>query len=362
MALIPYTIGSSETVLSNAEREAIAQYGPESSLGFVKSGTDSYRAFYTGSVDPYMRFGFQSMNGGLTLQGTFDAPASVSDDVWEVSDLPSDYDYCGAGAVIPNPHDDSLLMFVHVELWCGEQVSAYFSDVAILKSTDDGASWAYIGTILKLNNPFDDGSTTVHDIGNGGPVILGDYIYVYIREMAAENSTAVIGVARALAEDVYDAADLDDVPTFMKWGGSAWNEDGFTGLAAEVCAPASGYLYWPMPGLHSPTGTIMLAVVHATATTPDPGQDKIQIAMSKDPKSFPTPEDVVSISTITYPQVRFPGYSSARSGNGNPWVYYIQGTFWDNIILYRKQMQLITGSRRTGGSKFRGGPACSVAR
>jgi hypothetical protein len=130
-----------------------------------------------------------------------------------------------------------LLGFVHREFG-----SPCFYGIGLALSVDvndnpdgNGDYWRYLGDIVRAQSCQGGNAGAGSNIGGAPYLIVGSYFYVYYNEFAAAGNRVGVGVVRALVSDVISAA-LSG--TAFKWtkysGGGVWNQDGYTGLAANV--------------------------------------------------------------------------------------------------------------------------------
>lgn len=359
---IPFSVASPTQIWSQAQRSAISQAGPESTMGVIRLGDGSYQWDYSGNTDQ------SAIVGGMTLNGTLDSPAANSSASWIMGNKPANISYIGAGQKIVNPNDGSWLMAVHSEQWPSGRASDYWSYTSLARSTNNGTSWTFIGHMLKPQFPFDNTQNLGrgYDIGNGCLAPLGAYVYQYYRETTSNNVNGPfpICVARCLASDLFSSsiAGSPTVGTWKKWDGSGWFGDPFTGLGAQVIADPQTISFWPHVCLHSPTGTLFVGISSDINNSHD---RNLYLAQSRDGLNFSTPTLVADTASggFTYGGFRFFGYASEFSGNGVLYLYTPEiTTYWSNEIVNRRTITLTTGSHRTNDSRFRGGPACAVMR
>ncbi len=356
MALIPYTIGSPSVVYDQTARAAIGANWPDGMQGFVPQGSGNFLNWAAGGAPT------TSIVKGT---GTLANPNNSNTTVTSISGLPGIYDYAMGGPTIVSDLDASLIMVTHLERWPSGDSSKFWGSLGLIRSTNAGSSWTWLGEIIRPNWPFNDANSHAAEC-TGGPIVrLGNYLYVFYFDWPdSPNDTLYrFCVARRFASDVFAEAALGGVGAWSKYDGPAstdWNEEGLGGLGANLSDTA--FLGWFDVAVHTPTGLIV-----KVASTPDPldfgAYNALAISYSKDILTWTDPE-ILSVDgdETQYPTVQFNDATIARSGNGPIQLNYIFGTRWTDVAVKKRTLNLITGSRRTGGNKFRGGPACAVAR
>ena len=175
----------------------------------------------------------------LRYHGPLDAPL-------QTHDANASMDFSGfntgntggaSGLWIPNIYDDgsgTLIGLTHREDYTG---GGGFFAIGLSKSTDKGASWKYLGDVLRpyVNNaPSPDFGYS--NIGGVPYLIVGSYMYVYFNEHTGITAagTKKLAVARALASDVVAAASNNTVPLFYKYANGVWTENGLTGNGDNI--------------------------------------------------------------------------------------------------------------------------------
>ncbi len=375
MSLLPYTIGSPSTVYDQTARNAICVHWHDTSLVPLKLADGTYITFASspGASPPYHEI--------MKTVGTPALPAFTSHVNVTVADVPADFPYVGGGSPIRNPNDDSLLMIVHLERWPGDNPTPYYASFGLLKSDDDGDSWTFIDEVIGTEKQFNDAETTqVVNPGGGYCIRVGAYLYSYFMEYPIatfpDSRFNYLSVARVLASDFFDAAEIDTAAAWSKWDGSGWTEDALTGLATPLDGLPVGrhyQAYWDHVSVHAPTGTLLMVMTGAedetaqdtgTQATFDNAFTDFYISMAHNPVGpWTTPELILSSTYIFNTAIHWDGYKTEMSGGGGITLFHTRDlSIWDNVTINKMRIELPIGSRRTGGNKFRGGPATAVAR
>ena len=127
--------------------------------------------------------------------------------------------------------DSNLIGFMHRETSAGQSEGMFYSGIGY--STNNGASWTYLGDVLSPYRNDRAGS----NMGGVPYIIVGDYFYIYFNEHTSD-FYRYISVARALVSDVIKAAQSNTVTSFNKYSSGSW-VNGMKGLASPVIADSS---------------------------------------------------------------------------------------------------------------------------
>jgi len=278
------SLGSPVVVASPAQRLAAGAKAeppltdgfdwPDTPLGVIKTA-GGYKFFGSdgGSHNRQIWHGHWVGNnkyGSITTTvGTLDNPLGVENprDVSvspnpdpSVNPIYPSYGYMGGGPVFQVPEGmtgaGKLLATYHGEL----PNDALYAALGLAASSDNGLHWTDLGEIIRLNQAYTVGLDGF-EIGDG-PLVLspdGKYFYLYFPDWIANgtlhttntqgvSTTTNVSVARALAEDVLEAA-FGSSPrhsiTFQKFYEGSWILQPATGGASTDLvpnAPFSGYL------------------------------------------------------------------------------------------------------------------------
>lgn len=356
--LIRFSVSTATTILTQSQRNAISPAGPEGTIGQVKLANGNYVRIYGGMTS------IAVIVGGIKCVGTYDSIASVSSAAAPIANRPGNISYIEPGQTIINPNDGSWLSVTHSEQW-PTAPNNYWSYASLIRSTDEGANWTFIGHIVKPQFPFDASynGPPGFDIGNGTLIPVGNYVYCYYRETytATPSGPYPICVARCLATDLYASSITGTVGTWFKYRNGAWNEDPLTGQGSSVINYSTNYIFWPAVIIHAPTGTLIMAIQGHSTNTADPTSYLLQ---SRDGINWSSPTLVVNTGSNTaYPGLRFKGYTNEYSGSGilDLWTPEVI-TYWSNVFVKRRSITLKLGCPRSRTNRFRGGPACAVMR
>jgi hypothetical protein len=247
---------------------------PDTPLGVIKTD-DGYEFFASDGGAHYRQMwqghwvGNNKSGSFTTTVGTLDKPLGTGDpkdvsvsrnpDI-SVNPIYPSYGYMGGGPVYQVPEGmtgaGNLLATYHGEL----PNDALYAALGLAASTDNGLHWTDLGEIIRLNQAYAVGLDGF-EIGDG-PLVLspdGKYFYLYFPDWIANGSlhptnaqgvstTTNVSVARALSEDVLEAA-FGSSPrhsiTFQKFYEGSWILQLATGGASTDLiphAPFSGYL------------------------------------------------------------------------------------------------------------------------
>ncbi len=141
----------------------------------------------------------------------------------------------GSGAWLYNIYQVSggtLLGFVHREDY--STGNDFYEGLA--KSTNDGATWTYLGNVLA---PQGNGSAANLQYSNCGGVpmlTVGIYFYIYYTERVGPNAgdAEYPAVARATISSVMSAFANNTVPAFYKYNDGTWTQPALTGLGSPI--------------------------------------------------------------------------------------------------------------------------------
>ncbi len=264
--------------------------------------------------------------------GSYTNPVSVSNTSYTIAGAPGTLSYVGGGPLI-RESDNSLVAVVHCEEWAGGNQLYYWASLGLIRSTDEGVSWTWLGQILTLDLAYNAGSTTPATIGFGAITQIGSYYYLSFTEYTGV-STRYPSVARCLASTFDSAVQAGSVPTFSKYDGSGWTGAGIGGLGAPVTipAPAGGWalLYdtWWHTGLS--------AVIGVGLSLDSTGNHSVYTAVSNDAVNWSAPVFVTGPSEYSgaaeYPSLAPVAYgANPRTAAGNTFaVIYEAGTIWSS--------------------------------
>lgn len=146
-----------------------------------------------------------------------------------------------SGAWIQNIYkqeDGTLVGLVHREdLFPGngrkDHGNSFF--IGLGNSTDGGLHWKYLGDVIatRANGTKDAGSA---NIGGVPYLIVDGYLYLYFNEHDGPKASdsRYLAVARTSLDELTKAMARGQAPSFKKYAGGRWSEDGMTGLASEI--------------------------------------------------------------------------------------------------------------------------------
>lgn len=246
------TIGPREVVLEMAALKDVGlKAWPDGNIGVLRSGAH------------YTFFAANSSSVGQAV-GTLDNPLSVSvRPGLQIQEMRQAYDYAGGGPVYRDEATGMLLMFYHAEKWMGADPTRFWSTIGMAKSVDAGNTWRDLGEIIAPHVPF---GSRPHEITGGTFAVVGDYFYVYFRDLVRSGSTFTtnnLAVARAAVADVVAAALANTVASWMKFHDGAWREPGLGGFSSrlEIGNPRSNFM---SVSYNTSTCTYLLVVVEAS--------------------------------------------------------------------------------------------------
>jgi HK97 family phage prohead protease len=179
-----------------------------------------------------------------TVGGTDDAPTITGSILRStaMADVPVGATALG-GTVYYDSANDQLLMVTHTNRDATDVGAAgnIWSCVGIAKSTDWGATWAYLGDVVTPGVDIDDPDVNPNTIGSFSTYVIDtdptdglDYIVVFHADQRADATKVYQSASRCLLSSFLAACDADTAPTFAKWSGFGWSEPGLTGEAGEL--------------------------------------------------------------------------------------------------------------------------------
>ena len=229
-------VGSEEVILPTDKKP---YSWPDGNMGIIKSGS-SYHFF--AAADGYPK-------GTI---GTLDSPQAQGMTDLKVEHLKSSYPYAAGGPIYEDPLTRTLLMIYHAERWIVPNAwLPFYSELGMARSMDGGSTWTDLGPIITPHTPFASEYFQVRrqtfDVGGGGYLIIGDYIYVYFNDLIQhgdDHKVLNLAVARARVADVVDAAiNRDSSVPWAKYYDEAWTEPGIGGRSTPL-APENHEVHW----------------------------------------------------------------------------------------------------------------------
>lgn len=134
------------------------------------------------------------------------------------ANLSADIGYCSGGPILSNVMDGSWVMFCHTERYPGGNNHAFWGNISLVRSTDQGHSWRYLGDIIRPYKPFALTNNRPCEI-TGGSVVFspdGGNLLCYFRETLNDYSGRA-AVATCPAADFFRFTAAGGVPTFEKF-------------------------------------------------------------------------------------------------------------------------------------------------
>lgn len=212
---------------------------PDGTMGIIKSGA-SYRFFAASAGYPKQ------------VRGTLSDPQADGVVDLQIQNLKIPYDYAAGGPIYQDPVDGLLLMIYHAERWIDPgSYLPFYSELGMAQSSDNGMTWTDLGPIVSpqadfLSAYFQSDRQTF-DLGGGGYAIIGDYFYVYFRDLLQEGfdyREVNFSVARARVRDVLAAArERNTTVLWTKYYDGVWAEPGLGGRSSSLLA-GNGELLW----------------------------------------------------------------------------------------------------------------------
>lgn len=170
--------------------------------------------------------------------GTLATPASLGSTFTSIQGVPGDISYKAGGPVYTDPSSGMKLLVTHLERHPAN--GGYYSTIGLSKSTDDGASWTFLGEVFAPNSPFEECTGIDSDAGSGTYAIRNDggtnYFYMYVHDRALGNCTnqTSLSVLREPVADVVAAASSGTVSSWAKYYNGTWSTAGLGGASTDV--------------------------------------------------------------------------------------------------------------------------------
>lgn len=315
---------------------------PDGNMGIIKSGS-SYEFF--AAADGYPK----------RTTGTLANPQAQGLADLKIEQLKSPYPYAAGGPIYQDPHSGTLLMIYHAERWIvpGNWLP-FYSELGIARSMDGGGTWTDLGPIITPHAPFASDYFQVRrltfDVGGGGYVIIGDYMYVYFNDLLkdGEDYTGLnLAVARARVADVVDAAINEGrAALWTKYFNGAWTEPGIRGRSTAL-APGNQDVHWGDVSYNS----YLNKYISIAAGAPWPATD-LYWTESKDGLHWTNYSRIVSDSEHKYYVTVVGLGDNPRETGGKFFIYYIRSRLFaeggnrnEDAMLVRRLIELTDGAR-----------------
>ena len=134
-----------------------------------------------------------------------------------------------------DPVSGAILLFVHEEVHPDGDELRFWSAIGLAISTDQGATFTYLGRIISPNVAADDpGAVALTEVGGAPFTIRDGSFHVYFKETLATGTACNMSVARAPVDDVLAAALDGRVIPWWKHADGTWDEPGIGGAASEL--------------------------------------------------------------------------------------------------------------------------------
>lgn len=228
---------------------------PDTPIGVVKVG-GKYSFFASDGVFRTNYNGHVISGSATKTEGTLENPVSGGI-VAEANIAPTPYvlkhgafkryDYLGGGPVYRvgdgSIYSGALIMVTHAEIKTPEAKPrpGFYSSLGLAVSTNNGASWKYLGEVIRPNKPYSrDGAA--YDIGDPPLTVTPDkkFFRIYFQDWLAsganEEAITHLSVAQAPVQAVLQAAfgPNPHAATFYKYYQSGWTELGLGGRSTDI--------------------------------------------------------------------------------------------------------------------------------
>jgi len=336
-AVATVSVGGYTEIYTAAARSAIGPTWPDGSIGSVP--TTGGNILFLGN-NPLGTDGSGLTNYQISKVsvGSYTSLASVSNVDVTPSGVPGTYNYACGGALLRMP-DNSLVAVLHLEQWPGGNQNYYYSSLALMRSTNEGAAWSWLGQIISPYLAYNGSATYAIEVGYGPIVQVGAYYYCWFPEWT-NSSTYYMSVARCSAASFVSAVESGSAPTFAKYDGtSAWAQAGLGGLGYSLLSNYIQFDIW--------WSTLLGCLVSLGINRGDPitGWYSAGLSLSADGLNWSQPLNVLSDSGFFYTWISPITYgATTRSFSGAQFaVDYLVGTPWSNIDM-RQRIATLQGA------------------
>jgi hypothetical protein len=219
-----FTVGEPQVIYKQAERDAHdLRFWPDGNMGFMVAEDGQYTFFAANSIRT------------ARTVGTLDDPATmVTNTALNIQGVSSDYAYSAGGPVYYHPETGTLLMFYHAERQIGRGGLPFYSEIGMAVSKDDGQTFRNLGIILTPRlAPSTDLKNSV-EVAGGTYAVDNGYFYVYFRDVLDTSLHNNLSVARALVDDVLNAALNGTTTDWRKYYQGEFSEPGLGGNSSPL--------------------------------------------------------------------------------------------------------------------------------
>jgi hypothetical protein len=182
---------------------------------------------------------------------SYDSPSDMGDHTWG--------NCIWIGNLCRNPENGHIIAFNHIEYnpregmadERGNRSPDYFYH-ALTISRDGGETFEWCGYTTSPNLTYETWlehwfpkNIPCGNMGNCNYITKDGYFYVYYTDTHESADTMVTGVAvaRCKIEDVFQAAENNQVAPWKKYYNGAWNEPGMGGKFTPLNIPPKGYMH-----------------------------------------------------------------------------------------------------------------------
>ena len=216
-----FTTSAPEVVYSRAQLLARGlRYWPDGNLGFVPS--DRGKTIFLAA---------NSERSARTIGTLEDPAASVTATGIDIKGISKTFAYRAGGPLYRDLDSGMLLMVYHAERHYSGTY-AFYSEIGMAASTDDGRTFHDLGIVLSPHvSPSSRGTV---EMGGGTFAIKDGYVYVFFRDTLSPGIDVNLAVARASLEDVVAAAKRGETAQFRKYFGGGFTEPGLAGRSSPL--------------------------------------------------------------------------------------------------------------------------------
>jgi hypothetical protein len=311
----PFWVGPQTTIYPDLQMGLLGiGHWPDGEMGVERSG-----ATYT----------FYAAKGGgdvVRTTGTLNAPAATQIQHIAISNVPAEFPYAAGGRIHTDSATGTKILVTHLER--PRPGGGFDSSIGLARSTDGGASWSFLGEIIRSSTA--PGACTVGvDAGSGMTALREEagveYLYIWVKDRVSCGQINSLAAARSPLSDVFAAAANGTVSTWTKYYNSSWTEPGIGGLSTDL---------WPQPGDPFKTfGSVSWNtylekyILVVTRFHPQPLVWRLEMLESSDGLTWSAPQTVAQDGLeLFYPSIV--GLDQDPSVTGQAFhLYYIRSLF-----------------------------------
>ncbi len=313
----PFSASGDAVVHSDLQLTALGLEGwPDGELGVERSGAGyAFHAARGGGVQTRTGDSLDSPAGAAVLQPV------------PIQGVPPEFKYAAGGPVYTHPATGTKLMLTHLERWRDAQGSNFYATIGLSRSGDGGATWTFLGEIIRHTAPPDQCTGTPSDAGSGTYAVRNEggteYFYVYVHDQqdcARGNSLAV---ARAPIGEVVFAAVAGTVSGWTKFHDFGWSQPGIGGASTDLWPGPSPWANFGSVSWNTHLGQYVMVIARPSTGFLGTKTFTLELLQSTDGLGWGQPRVIAeSLTELVYPTIVGLDADPRQSGQ-NFHVYYL---------------------------------------